>query len=58
MNLITWSLIGCSIEKCSEERVFNNLVANETEEEVDAEFSNRRYIMPRKSCFYMVCATL
>ncbi|WZZ58074.1 methyltransferase-like protein 2 [Brassica napus] len=40
-------------EKCSEERVFNNLVANETEEEVDAEFSNRRYIMPRKSCFYM-----
>ena len=61
MNLITWSLIGCSIEKCSEERVFkvfNNLVANETEEEVEAEFSNRRYIMPRKSCFYMVCANL
>lgn len=55
-------LIGCcSIEKCSEERVFkvfNNLVVNETEEDIDAEFSNRRYIMPRKSCFYMVCANL
>lgn len=51
-------LIGCSTEKCSEERafkVFNSLVVNETEEEVEAEFSNRRYIMPRKSCFYMVC---
>ncbi|KAJ0257376.1 Methyltransferase-like protein 2 [Hirschfeldia incana] len=43
-------------EKCSEERVFkvfNNLVVNETEEEVEAECSNRRYIMPSKSCFYM-----
>ncbi|XP_056865244.1 methyltransferase-like protein 2 isoform X2 [Raphanus sativus] len=42
-------------EECSEERVFkvfNNLVVNETEE-VEAEFSNGRYIMPRKSCFYM-----
>lgn len=36
--------------------MFNNLVVNETEE-VEAEFSNGRYIMPRKSCFYMVCAT-
>ncbi|CAA7013608.1 unnamed protein product [Microthlaspi erraticum] len=47
---------GCSTEKCSEQRVckvFNNLVVNESEEEVEAEFSNRRYIMPRKSCFYM-----
>ncbi|KAF8104207.1 hypothetical protein N665_0176s0021 [Sinapis alba] len=44
------------VEKCSEERVFkvfDNLVVNETEEEVEAEFSNRRYIMPRESCFYM-----
>ncbi|KAL0694890.1 hypothetical protein Bca4012_062070 [Brassica carinata] len=43
-------------ERCSEERVFkvfDNLVVNETEEEVEAEFSNRRYIMPRESCFYM-----
>lgn len=51
-------LIGCSTEKCSEQRVlkvFNNLVVNESEEEVEAEFSGRRYIMPRKSCFYMVC---
>ncbi|XP_006416515.2 methyltransferase-like protein 2 isoform X2 [Eutrema salsugineum] len=47
---------GCSTEKCSEQRVFkvfNNLVVNEAEEEVEAEFSNRRYIVPRKSCFYM-----
>lgn len=51
-------LLGCSIENCNEQRVFqvfNNLVVNETEEEVEAEFSHRRYIMPRKSCFYMVC---
>ncbi|KAG7597584.1 MT-A70-like [Arabidopsis suecica] len=43
-------------ENCNEQRVFqafNNLVVNETGEEVEAEFSNRRYIMPRKSCFYM-----
>ncbi|KFK44069.1 hypothetical protein AALP_AA1G212000 [Arabis alpina] len=47
---------GCSTENCNEQRVFqvfNNLVVNEREEEVEAEFSNRRYIMPRKSCFYM-----
>ncbi|KAL1207809.1 Methyltransferase-like protein 2 [Cardamine amara subsp. amara] len=47
---------GCSIENCNEQRVFqvfNNLVVNETEEEVEAECSNWRYIMPRKSCFYM-----
>lgn len=48
-------LIG---ESCNEQRVFqvfNNLVVNEIGEEVEAEFSNRRYIMPRNSCFYMVC---
>ncbi|XP_010498348.1 PREDICTED: methyltransferase-like protein 2 [Camelina sativa] len=47
---------GCLIDKCNEKRVFqvfNNLVVNESGEEVEAEFSNRRYIMPRKSCFYM-----
>ncbi|KAG2303308.1 hypothetical protein Bca52824_031959 [Brassica carinata] len=48
-------------ERCSEERVFkvfDNLVVNETEEEVEAEFSKRRYIMPRESCFYMLCIYL
>ncbi|XP_023644975.1 methyltransferase-like protein 2 isoform X2 [Capsella rubella] len=47
---------GCSIDKCNEKRVFqvfNNLVVNESGEEVEAEFSNRRYIMPTKSSFYM-----
>ncbi|CAN8312568.1 unnamed protein product [Cochlearia groenlandica] len=43
-------------EKRDEQRVFkvfDSLVANETEEDVEAEFLNKRYIMPRKSCFYM-----
>ena len=31
--------------------MFNSLVLNETEEEVEAEFSNRRYIMPRTTWF-------
>ncbi|XP_010533242.1 PREDICTED: methyltransferase-like protein 2 [Tarenaya hassleriana] len=43
---------GCS----TEHRVvpaFNNLVMNETGEEIEAEFLDRKYIIPRKSCFYM-----
>lgn len=55
---IWWCYVVLIGETCNEQRVFqvfNNLVVNETEAEVGAEFSNRRYIMPRKSCFYMVC---
>ncbi|KAI4354889.1 hypothetical protein L6164_003714 [Bauhinia variegata] len=42
--------------QCCEQRVlpaFNNLVANETKEDVDAEFLNSRFIIPRESAFYM-----
>lgn len=60
MNLmvIFWGFVVLIVENCKEQRVFqvfNNLVVNETGEEVEAEFSNRRLIMPRNSCFYMVC---
>lgn len=34
--------------------VFNNLVANEESSDMVAEFLNCRYIVPKKSCFYMV----
>ncbi|KAA3476391.1 methyltransferase-like protein 2 [Gossypium australe] len=34
--------------------VFNNLVVNDTPEEVEAEFLNRRYLLPSMSCFYML----
>ncbi|OMO87632.1 MT-A70-like protein [Corchorus capsularis] len=33
--------------------IFNNLIVNDSREEVEAEFLNRRYILPRESCFYM-----
>ncbi|GAB4835874.1 hypothetical protein Ancab_000792 [Ancistrocladus abbreviatus] len=33
--------------------IFNNLVMNETESEVEAEFLGGQYILPRRSCFYM-----
>ncbi|XWS14616.1 hypothetical protein CRYUN_Cryun35bG0024500 [Craigia yunnanensis] len=33
--------------------VFNNLVVNDSSNEVEAEFLNRHYILPRESCFYM-----
>ncbi|KAJ7958064.1 Methyltransferase-like protein 2 [Quillaja saponaria] len=32
---------------------FNNVVANETEDDVEAELLNSHYILPRESCFYM-----
>lgn len=35
--------------------VFNNLVLNETSDDVEAKFLNSSYVMPQKSCFYMVC---
>lgn len=34
--------------------VFNNLVVNEGDNDVEAEILNHRYIIPKKSCFYMV----
>ncbi|XP_023002716.1 methyltransferase-like protein 2 isoform X1 [Cucurbita maxima] len=33
--------------------LFNNLVVNETLNEVEAEFLDHQYILPRESCFYM-----
>ncbi|XP_039023017.1 methyltransferase-like protein 2 [Hibiscus syriacus] len=33
--------------------IFNNLVVNGKPEDVEAEFLNRHYILPRLSCFYM-----
>ncbi|KAJ0031819.1 hypothetical protein Pint_13835 [Pistacia integerrima] len=45
----------CSFYRC-EQRVlplFNNLVANETCDDVEAEILTRRYILPRQSCFFM-----
>ncbi|KAK6239259.1 hypothetical protein QUC31_004728 [Theobroma cacao] len=33
--------------------IFNNLVVNDTRDEMEAEFLNRHYILPRESCFYM-----
>ena len=36
--------------------VFNNLVVNEASDDMEAEFLNKKYILPRESCFYMVCS--
>ncbi|XP_043812765.1 methyltransferase-like protein 2 isoform X4 [Manihot esculenta] len=50
--------VGSPIDQCNGQRiipVFNNLVVNETISDVDAEFLNEKYILPRESCFYMVC---
>ncbi|KAG9150390.1 hypothetical protein Leryth_014572 [Lithospermum erythrorhizon] len=33
--------------------LFNNMVANETNREGEAEFLDNKYIIPRQSCFYM-----
>ncbi|XP_059637663.1 methyltransferase-like protein 2 isoform X2 [Cornus florida] len=47
---------GSSLVQYGEQRVipvFNNLVANETSNDVEADFLNSKYIIPRKSCFYM-----
>ncbi|GMP81207.1 hypothetical protein CsSME_00035995 [Camellia sinensis var. sinensis] len=47
---------GSSVVQFIEQRavqMFNNLVVNEASTDVEAEFLNRRYIIPRKSCFYM-----
>ncbi|RDX75858.1 Methyltransferase-like protein 2, partial [Mucuna pruriens] len=42
--------------RCCEQKVlpaFNNLVANDTQDDAVAEILKNRYIMPRESCFYM-----
>ncbi|CAN1126860.1 Methyltransferase-like protein 2 [Linum perenne] len=47
---------GCNVDQLCNQRVvpvFNNLVVNETGDEVEAEFLNRKYVIPRESCFYM-----
>ncbi|KAK0575489.1 hypothetical protein LWI29_001371 [Acer saccharum] len=47
---------SCVIDQCSEQRVlplFNSLVANETNDDVEAEVLNRKFILPRWGCFYM-----
>ncbi|XP_041022999.1 methyltransferase-like protein 2 isoform X1 [Juglans microcarpa x Juglans regia] len=47
---------GSMIMQYSEQKVhplFNNLVLNETGHDVEAEFLSSRFVIPRKSCFYM-----
>lgn len=34
--------------------VFDNLVANEGTDEIESELLDHKYILPKKSCFYMV----
>lgn len=45
-----------SVQNCEKRNVkaFGSLVANETNSDVEADFLNRRYIIPKKSSFYMV----
>ncbi|KAF9668647.1 hypothetical protein SADUNF_Sadunf14G0025400 [Salix dunnii] len=38
--------------------VFNNLVVNEASDDMEAEFLNKKYILPRESCFYMLAVFL
>ncbi|CAL1410994.1 unnamed protein product [Linum trigynum] len=47
---------GNIVDQCCDQGlvpVFNNLVVNETGDEVEAEFLSRKYVIPRESCFYM-----
>ncbi|XP_035544434.1 methyltransferase-like protein 2 isoform X2 [Juglans regia] len=47
---------GSMIMQYSEQKVhplFNNLVLNETGDDVEAEFLSSRFVIPRKSCFLM-----
>ncbi|XP_064959187.1 methyltransferase-like protein 2 isoform X3 [Musa acuminata AAA Group] len=34
-------------------RLYNNLICNETNEDVEAEFQSNHYILPSRSCFHM-----
>ncbi|KAL9449221.1 hypothetical protein AB3S75_011200 [Citrus x aurantiifolia] len=57
MYEITLNFNQCSvIDQFREPRVlplFNNLVANEASDDVEAEILDRTYILPRESCFFM-----
>lgn len=46
------SLLAQSIEQ-RVTPVFNNLIANEGSYDIEAEILNHKYIIPRRSCFYM-----
>jgi len=35
--------------------IFDNLVLNETGDDIEAEFLSSQYVIPRESSFYMVC---
>lgn len=35
--------------------IFDNLVHNGTKDDLEAEFLGSQYVIPRESCFYMVC---
>ena len=35
-------------------RLFDNLVSNDTDDDLEAEFLDNLYILPRRSCFHMV----
>lgn len=60
-NALFSLLVFCSgspIKQNFEQRVlpvFDNLVVNETGDDLEAEFLNSQYILPRESGFYMVC---
>lgn len=43
----------CPVERTSIQ-VFNNIISNDLDNEMEVEFSSNQYILPRKSCFFMV----
>ena len=50
--------LGAATDQCSGQRirhVFNSLVVNDTCDDLEAEFLKSNYILPKESCFYMVC---
>lgn len=57
-KFLFFSLVsGHQINQCCEQRtlsVFNNLVENPGCNDMVAELLNNKYILPGKSCFYMV----
>ncbi|KMZ57402.1 Methyltransferase-like protein 2 [Zostera marina] len=42
----------CPVERTSIQ-VFNNIISNDLDNEMEVEFSSNQYILPRKSCFFM-----
>ena len=45
--------IGSSYQR--EVPVFDNLIANESSHDIEAELLDHKFIFPKKSCVYMVC---